>query len=127
VYDLKENEIKRSDKPITLGYAQVGTESSWRVSNTKSIVQAAKEFDIELIYRDADQNQETQIKHLREFIKVGVDVILLSPIIEEGYNDILKEAKNAGIPVLLSDRKINNDDEDLYSTFIGGDFKEEGR
>lgn len=121
------NEFVVSSDPITLGYAQVGTESSWRVSNTKSIVQATKDFDIELIYRDADQNQKTQIEHLKEFIEMGVDVILLSPIIEDGYNEILKEAKKAGIPVLLSDRKINSPDEDLYTTFIGGDFMEEGR
>ena len=127
VHNPPANEGRSAEKPVTLGYAQVGTESSWRISNTKSIVQAAKNFDIELIYRDADQNQDTQIEHLREFIKLGVDVILLSPIIEEGYGGILKEAKNAGIPVLLSDRKIAGDDQELYSTFIGGDFMEEGR
>ncbi len=112
---------------ITLGYAQVGTESQWRVSNTKSIIQAAKEFDIDLIYRDADQNQEAQIAHLREFIRRRVDVILLSPIVEEGYEEVLREAREAAIPVLLSDRKINSPDEELYMTFIGGDFREEGR
>ncbi|MBN2628307.1 MAG: substrate-binding domain-containing protein [Spirochaetales bacterium] len=112
---------------ITLGYAQVGTESQWRVSNTKSIIQAAKDFDIDLIYRDADQNQEAQIGYLREFIEKKVDAILLSPIVEEGYEEVLGEAKEAGIPVLLSDRKIDSPDEELYMTFIGGDFKEEGR
>jgi len=127
VHSLPSTEARTSRKPITLGYAQVGTESSWRISNTKSIVQAAKDFDIELIYRDADQNRDAQIQHLREFIKLEVDVILLSPIIEDGYEEILKQAKAAGIPVLLSDRKIDSDEEDLYSTFIGGDFMEEGR
>ena len=116
-----------SDDPITLGYAQVGTESQWRVSNTKSIIQAAKDFDIDLLYRNADQDQEAQIAYLREFIGRRVDVILLSPIIEDGYNEVLREAGEAGIPVLLSDRKINSPEEELYMTFIGGDFKEEGR
>ena len=117
----------RRDEPIRLGYAQVGTESAWRISNTNSIIKSAKQFGIELIYRDADQSQERQIEHLREFIRLGVDAILLSPIVESGYEEVLRDISEAGIPVLLSDRKIDGGQSDLYLTFIGGDFKEEGR
>jgi simple sugar transport system substrate-binding protein len=119
--------IRTVEHPVRLGYAQVGSESQWRISNTKSIVQAAKDFDIELLYRDADQDQETQKAYIREFIAEGVDAILLSPIVEEGYEEVLREAKTAGIPVLLSDRKVESGPEELYVTFIGGDFREEGR
>ncbi len=126
-YSDLNRKLRKIDHPIRLGYSQVGSESQWRISNTKSIIQAAKEFGIELLYRDADQDQERQKEHLREFITEGVDVILLSPIVEDGYNQVLEDAKRAGIPVLLSDRKVDTGDEELYSTFIGGDFKEEGR
>jgi simple sugar transport system substrate-binding protein len=56
-----------------------------------------------------------------------VDVILLAPIVETGFEPVLKEAKAAGIPVILSDRRVATDDDSLYVTFIGSDFIEEGR
>lgn len=129
--DAYEAGLNRSyeepDKIIDVGYAQVGTESAWRLANTQSIKTAAKEFGINLIYEDCNQSQERQIEALRRFIEMDVDVIVLSPVVDSGWDEILEEAQEADIPVLLSDRKVSTKKDDMYMTFIGADFLEEGR
>ena len=112
---------------IRVGYAQVGSESAWRLANTESIQTAAQQFGIQLYYDDANQSQEKQIEAVRNFIAMKVDVIVISPVIDRGWDEILNEAKKAGIPVILSDREITVSDENLFLTFIGADFVEEGR
>lgn len=111
---------------IRVGYAQLGTESDWRLANNASIRQAATEQNIDLTIIDADNNQDAQIQAVRQFIQDDMDVIVLSPSTDHGWEQVLLEAKAAGIPVLLSDRTIQEDG-DLYQTFIGADFVEEGR
>lgn len=115
------------DKPIVLGFAQVGAESGWRTANTESIKEAAAEAGIELKFSDAQQKQENQIKAIRSFIQQRVDVIAFSPVVESGWETVLQEAKEAGIPVILTDRAIDSEDDSLYVSFIGSDFVEEGR
>lgn len=117
----------QSGKKIVLGFSQVGAESGWRTANTKSIQEAAKAAGIELRFSDAQQKQENQIKAIRSFIQQKVDVIAFSPVVESGWDTVLKEAKDAGIPVILTDRAIDSPDTSLYVTFIGSDFVEEGR
>ncbi|MDR2900053.1 MAG: substrate-binding domain-containing protein [Treponema sp.] len=115
------------ERKIRVGYAQVGTESGWRLANNKSIIEAAKNFGLDLTAIDANQSQERQIESVRKFIREKMDVIVISPVIDSGWDEVLNEAAAAGIPVLLSDRKITNNS-DLHSlTFIGADFIEEGR
>ncbi|EIE99447.1 ABC transporter substrate-binding protein [Saccharomonospora glauca] len=115
------------DGTITMGFAQVGAESGWRTANTKSIQEAAEKAGIELKFSDAQQKQENQIKAIRSFIQQRVDVIAFSPVVETGWDTVLLEAKRAGIPVILTDRAIDSEDESLYETFLGSDFIEEGR
>ena len=112
---------------ITLGFAQVGAESGWRTANTKSIQESAKAAGITLHFSDAQQKQENQIKAIRSFIQQKVDVIAFSPVVESGWDTVLKEAKDAKIPVVLTDRAIDSKDTSLYKTFLGSDFVEEGR
>ncbi|MDL2205835.1 ABC transporter substrate-binding protein [Eubacteriales bacterium OttesenSCG-928-N13] len=112
---------------LIVGFAQLGSESGWRVGNTEDIRRAAEEAGVQLILKNADQKQENQIKALRSFISLQVDVIAFSPIVEDGWDNVLTEAKQAGIPVLLTDRKINVEDENLFAGFVGSDFLEEGR
>ncbi|CQR57428.1 ABC transporter substrate-binding protein [Paenibacillus riograndensis] len=114
-------------KDITLGFSQVGAESGWRSANTKSIQDSAKEAGYTLKFSDAQQKQENQIKALRSFIQQKVDVISFSPVVESGWDTVLKEAKAAGIPVVLTDRAVDSKDTSLYVTFLGSDFVEEGR
>lgn len=116
-----------AQKPIVLGFSQVGAESEWRTANTESIKSAAKEAGIELKFSDAQQKQENQIKAIRSFIAQKVDVIAFSPVVESGWETVLREAKAARIPVVLTDRAVNTKDTSLYVSFMGSDFVEEGR
>lgn len=116
-----------ADKKVTLGFSQVGAESGWRSANTKSIQESATEAAFDLKFSDAQGKQENQIKALRSYIQQKVDVISFSPVVESGWDTVLKEAKDAGIPVILTDRAVDSKDTSLYVTFIGSDFVEEGR
>lgn len=119
---------KSDSSKIKVGFSQVGAESDWRKASTESIKgEAAKRPNIELTFSDAQQKQENQIKAIRNFISKGVDVISFSPVVSTGFEDVLKEAKEAGIPVVLFDRAVDVSEEGLYVSFIGSDFVEEGR
>ncbi|WP_070105841.1 ABC transporter substrate-binding protein [Burkholderia plantarii] len=115
------------DKPITLGFSQVGAESAWRTANTVSIKSAAKDAGINLKFSDAQQKQENQIRAIRSYIAQKVDVIAFSPVVESGWGPVLEEARRAKIPVILTDRGVDVKDPSLYVTMIGSDFMEEGR
>ena len=116
-----------SDKKISLGFAQVGAESEWRAANTVSIKESAKTAGIDLKFSEAQQKQENQIKAIRSYIAQNVNVIAFAPVVTTGWDTVLKEAKAAKIPVILTDRGIETSDESLYVTMIGSDFTEEGR
>ena len=112
---------------LVLGFSQVGAESEWRTANTVSIKDAAQKAGVTLKFADAQQKQENQVKAIRSFIAQRVDVIAFSPVVETGWETVLREAKAAKIPVILTDRAVNVSDPSLYATFIGSDFVEEGR
>jgi len=114
-------------KPLVMGFSQVGAESEWRTANSASIKDAAQKSGVTLKFADAQQRQENQIKAIRSFIAQKVDVIAFSPVVESGWETVLREAKAAKIPVILTDRAVNVSDPALYATFIGSDFVEEGR
>lgn len=130
---LKEKEPADIDNAdITVGFAQVGAESAWRNANTESMISAAEDAGVDLIFKNVDndytdaQKQAKQIEYIEEFIDEGVDVIAFSPIVETGWEDVLAKAKDAGIPVILSDR-LTKASADLWTSFIGSDFEEQGR
>ena len=112
---------------IVLGFAQIGAESEWRTANTESIKSSAKEAGIDLKFSDAQQKQENQIKAIRSYIAQKVDVIAFSPVVASGWGTVLREAKAAKIPVILSDRAVDEKDDTLWVSFMGSDFTEEGR
>ena len=114
-------------KKIILGFSQIGAESEWRTANTESVKSAAKDAGFELKFADAQQKQENQIKAIRNYIQQKVDVIAFSPVVESGWDTVLKVAKDAGIPVILTDRAVDSPDKTLYKTFLGSDFVKEGR
>lgn len=111
---------------LVVGFAQVGAESEWRTGNTASIKDAAEALGVELMFVDGQQEQENQIKAIRTFIAQQVDVIGVSPVVETGWESVFQEAKDAGIPIILVDRRANVP-EDLYAVRLGSDFAEEGR
>ena len=118
--------VKKTYQNLVVGYSQLGAESEWRTGNTASIKEAADDLGVELLFSDAQQKQENQIKAIRTFIAQQVDVIGVAPIVETGWESVFQEAKDAGIPVILVDRRAAVSG-DLYATFLGSDFKEEGR
>jgi galactofuranose transport system substrate-binding protein len=121
-----------SDKPrktyqdMVVGFAQIGAESEWRTADTDSIKQEAERLGVELKFMDAQQKPENQILAMRTFIAEKVDVIGISAVVENGFEEVFQEAKDAGIPIILVDR-FANVPEDQYVTYLGSDFVEEGR
>ena len=115
-----------SANAITVGFSQIGSESGWRAAETTVTRNEAEERGIDLKFADAQQRQENQIRALRSFIAQGVDAILLAPVVETGWDQILEEAKEAEIPVVLLDRSIDAP-EDLYLTAVTSDQVHEGR
>ncbi len=111
---------------VVVGFSQLGAESSWRIANTVSMEQAAKEAGYGLMMENANQKQEKQIDAIRSFIAYRVDVIVFSPIVETGWDNVLSEAKQAEIPVILMDRMIETQDDSLYTAYVGADFYAEG-
>jgi ABC-type sugar transport system substrate-binding protein len=110
-----------------VGFSQIGAESDWRVANTKSIKDAAVQAGIELVFSDAQQKQENQLKAVKTFILQKVDVIVIAPVVTAGWHDVLMRAKAAGIPVIILDRQVEEKDRPLTVSFIGADFYAEGR
>ena len=111
---------------LIIGFAQIGAESEWRTANTLSIRETAEELGVELRFSDGQQKQDNQIIALRSFIVQKVDVIGISPVVETGWEEYFRAAKEAGIPIILVDRRADVP-EDLYVTLLGSDFLEEGR
>jgi simple sugar transport system substrate-binding protein len=114
-------------KGIILGFSQIGAESAWRNCNTRSVREAAANAGIQLLFFNAEQKQENQIKAIRSFIAYQVDVIAFVPIVSDGWENVLEEAREAKIPVLICDREINIKDESLYAGYLGTNSVQEGR
>ena len=118
--------IEQDEEMIVVGFSQLGSESVWRTANTYSLQNAlTKENGYFLIFNNARQKQENQIKAIRSFISQRVDYIVFSPVTESGWETVLEEARDAGIPVILMDRRVDADDS-LYTTWIGTDAYKEG-
>lgn len=115
------------DRKLVVGFSQVGAESAWRTAETQSVKSEAEKRGVTLKFADAQGKQANQIKAVRSFVAQKVDVIVIAPIVETGWEPVLTEAKTAGIPVILVDRGIKVSDESLYATLIASDFVEEGR
>lgn len=116
------------DSDLTIvGFSQLGSESDWRSANTKSIQNAlAKKNGFSLIFSNGRQSQENQIKDVRSFIFQEVDYIVIAPVTETGWDTVLEEARQAGIPVIIVDRMIETKDESLYVACVGTDKYLEG-
>lgn len=114
-------------KKIKVGFAQTGAESGWRTANSNSMVSEAEKRGIDLKFSDGQGKQENQIKAVRSFITQGVDAIIIAPLVETGWEPVLREAKRAKIPVIITDRTVQVSDESLYACFIGSDFYTEGK
>lgn len=121
-------EVPPEPKKTLVGFSQLGAESDWRVANTASMLQAlCPENGFEVLYDNARQRQANQLLAVRNFIVQGVDIILIAPAEETGWDAVLQEARDAGIPVIIVDRAVSVEDAGLYLTEIGSDFLTQGR
>ena len=119
------NVMAADDDTITVGFSQVGAESDWRTANTESMKSTFSEDNgYELIFDDAQQKQENQLTAIRNFIQQEVDYIVLAPVTETGWDTVLQEAKDAGIPVIIVDRMVDVSDDSLYTAWVGSNFKQ---
>lgn len=128
----KENqplqETIEDDGLIVVGFSQLGAESDWRSANTESMKSVfTEENGYRLIFEDAQQKQTNQITAIRSFIQQEVDYIVLAPVTETGWDTVLSEAKEANIPVIIVDRKVDVANEDLFTCWVGSNFELEGR
>ncbi len=124
--NIEEN--AKADEYITIGFSQLGAESDWRSANTDSVLSAFSEDEnYSLIYKNGQQKQSNQITAIRTFIQQEVDYIVLAPSTEDGWESVLGEARDAGIPVILVDRRVNAADKNLFSCWVGSDFELEGK
>lgn len=127
-YNENDNSEKNDSDLIVVGFSQLGSESDWRTANTKSIQSAlSEENGFSLIFRNGRQRQENQIKDIRSFIFQEVDYIVIAPATESGWDTVLEEAKEAGIPVIIVDRMIDTKEDGLYVASVGTDKYEEGK
>ena len=117
---------KKEYKDLTLCYPQLGAESDWRTANSASFKETAEQLGVNLIFSDAQQKQENQISAMRACIQQEVDVIALPPVVEDGWDAVLTEAQDAGIPVIVVDRSVSADPS-LYAAHIGSDMVVEGQ
>lgn len=114
----------QGDDLITIGFSQVGAESDWRKANSQSMIDTfTKDKGYELIFEDAQQKQQNQITAIRTFIQREVDYIVVAPVTEDGWDTVLEEAKDAGIPVIIVDRQVAVNNEKLFTCWVGSDFE----
>lgn len=119
---------KQDEDLIVIGISQTGAESDWRAANTESMRAVfTEENGYRLIFDDARQRQENQITAIRRFIQEKVDYIVVMPISEIGWDAVLTEAYDAGIPVIIVDRMVEISDETLVTAHVGADFYAEGQ
>jgi len=112
---------------MVLCFPQLGAESDWRTADTASFKETSTTLGIkQLVFSDAQQKQENQISAMRACIQQGVNVIALPPVVEDGWDAVLQEAKDANIPVIIVDRSVSADPS-LYVSHIGSDMELEGK
>ncbi len=123
----EEEEAETGTDYTVVGFSQLGAESDWRSSNTESIQSVfTEENGYELIYENGQQKQSNQITAIRTFIQQEVDYIVLAPVTEVGWDTVLQEARDARIPVILIDRRVDTEDSTLYTAWVGSNFYLEG-
>lgn len=121
-----EEAAASSGDVITVGYAQVGHESDWRTANTQNYQDVfSAENGYELFFVDCDNDNAAQIEAVRNFIAQDLDYIVIAPIETAGWDTVLQEAQDAGIPVIIADREVDAD-ASMYDAWVGTNTTNEG-
>jgi simple sugar transport system substrate-binding protein len=115
------------ERRLVLGFSPIVSWGGWSGANADSVRNAAREANMEVLMEDTKYRQENQVATLRSFVRQRVDVIVFAPVVESGWDLVLREIRSAGIPVILMDRNIEVSDKSLYLSHVGSDFVEEGQ
>lgn len=111
---------------LVVGFVELLSESSWRDKVTSSINQAAAKNNVQLITVKAERTQESQKEAIRALVVYQVDTIVFSPVVKSGWDNVLAEAKAAGIPVILLDRNLETSIEGAVYTYVGSKYEKQG-
>ncbi len=123
----EEEQTAENSSLITVGFALSGASAGWSAALVQSVKDnCTEENGINLLFESADDSFDKQVEIMRSFIEKKVDAIGFTPLVSDGWDDVLKEAKDAGIPVIMLDRTINTEDDTLYTSWVGSDFLLEG-
>ncbi|MDR0682968.1 MAG: substrate-binding domain-containing protein [Dysgonamonadaceae bacterium] len=115
----------KEEKKYVIGLSQCMLDDAWRQTMIREVrIEAANYDHLELVIRNADTNNRQQIMQIRELIDMKVDVLIISPNESEPLTAVAEEAFTAGIPTIITDRKVNTE---LYTTFVGASNYEIGR
>ena len=111
-------------KRHVIGLSQCMLDDAWREAMINDMrIEASNYDDMEIIIKDAQNNNETQIQQIRDLIRQKVDVLIISPYQSEPITAVAEEAYRAGIPTIITDRKVNTDQ---YTSFVGANNYEIG-
>lgn len=111
-------------KRHVIGLSQCMLDDAWREAMINDMrIEASNYDDVEIIIKDAQNNNETQIQQIRDLIRQKVDVLIISPYQSEPITAVAEEAYRAGIPTIITDRKVNTDQ---YTSFVGANNYEIG-
>ena len=114
-----------TEKRYTIGFSQCMMDDVWRQAMMVEMnIEVSNYENIDIIVMDAEENNQKQIRQIRELIKRKVDVLIISPNESDSLTPIAVEAYRAGIPTIIADRKINSDE---YTSYVGGDSYEIGK
>ena len=126
--DKTSAEAKTSDKPApqwTIGMSQCNLGEPWRVQMNQDIKNAAEDHpEIQVIFKDAQNDSLKQRSQIEEFVSAEVDLLIVSPKEAAPLTPPISAAFKQGIPVIVLDRRILGDD---YTCFIGADNKGIGK
>ncbi|MDH6341458.1 signal transduction histidine kinase/CheY-like chemotaxis protein [Parabacteroides sp. PFB2-12] len=116
---------RQEKKKIVVGLSQCMLDDAWRQTMIReTLIEASNHDDLEVIVRNADTDNRQQIAQIRELIALGVDVLIISPNESDPLTSVAEEAYQAGIPTIITDRKISSE---LYTTFVGASNYDIGR
>lgn len=116
----------RDQTEIVVGFSQMNHINPWRVAETNNLRLVAQERGYNLLITDADSSIEKQTEDIKQMIAQGAQYIVCTPLVYEGYDEIVQICKDAEVPLIMLDREIKGEAGVDFLTFIGSDFYEEG-
>jgi len=123
--DANRRHAGTPEDPWIIGMSQCNLGEPWRVQMDADVRAAAAPYrNLQVIFKDAQNNSLTQRAQLEEFVQQGVDLIIISPKEAAPLTRPVAEAYQQGIPVIVLDRAVQGD---AYTTFIGADNVKIGR